>query len=69
MILICIFFVFTGIHLLHVIVGLGMLQLIRSVSKRSPLTKNDMRTLESGATFWHLVDLLWIVLFALLYLL
>ena len=63
------FFIFTGIHLLHVVVGLGVLLLVRSASKRHPLTKNDMRTLESGATFWHLVDLLWIVLFALLYLL
>jgi len=63
------FFIFTGIHLLHVVVGLGVLLLVRSASKRYPLTKNDIRTLESGATFWHLVDLLWIVLFALLYLL
>lgn len=63
------FFVFTGIHLLHVLVGLVVLAVLRSVSRRPEAGPNDLRTLESGATFWHLVDLLWIVLFALLYLL
>jgi len=63
------FFVFTGIHLLHVLVGLTVLCFLRAVSRRSALTRADMRTLESGAIFWHLVDLLWVMLFALLYLL
>jgi nitric oxide reductase NorE protein len=62
------FFIFTGIHLLHVIVGIGVLLLIRNVSRRPALTQRDLATMESGATFWHLVDLLWIVLFALFYL-
>ena len=63
------FFIFTGIHLLHVLVGIGVLLLVRSVSRRPALTRRDIGTMESGATFWHLVDLLWIVLFALFYLL
>ncbi len=63
------FFIFTGIHLLHVIVGIGVLLLVRSVSRRPALARRDIATMESGATFWHLVDLLWIVLFALFYLL
>jgi nitric oxide reductase NorE protein len=62
------FFVFTGIHLFHVLLGLGILLLIRRVSARRVLGVHEMRVIESGATFWHLVDLLWIVLFALLYL-
>lgn len=63
------FFVFTGIHLLHVLVGLGVLFIARSVSQRPVLRERDIRTIESAATFWHLVDLLWIVLFSLFYLL
>lgn len=63
------FFVFTGIHMVHVLVGLGVLLVARSVSQRPVLRANNIRTIESGATFWHLVDLLWIVLFSLLYLL
>lgn len=63
------FFVFTGIHLFHVLVGIGVLFMMRSVSRNPEMNARRIRTLESGATFWHLVDLLWIVLFALLYLL
>ncbi len=63
------FFIFTGIHLLHVLVGLGVLSFLLRVSRRPVLTLGNIRTLESGAIFWHLVDLLWIMLFALLYLL
>jgi nitric oxide reductase NorE protein len=63
------FFVFTGIHLLHVLVGIAVLGVLRGVSRKPAAGPHDLRTLESGATFWHLVDLLWIVLFALLYLL
>lgn len=63
------FFVFTGIHLVHVFIGIGVLIFLRGVSRRPVLREREIRTLESGATFWHLVDLLWIALFALLYLL
>jgi len=62
------FFVFTGIHLFHVLLGLVVLLIVRRVSARPLLGVHEMRVIESGATFWHLVDLLWIVLFALLYL-
>lgn len=62
------FFVFTGIHLFHVLIGLGVLIGIRRLSQREQIDARAMRTIESGATFWHLVDLLWIVLFALFYL-
>ena len=41
---------------------------LRRVSRRERLDSKALRTIESGATFWHLVDLLWIVLFALFYL-
>jgi nitric oxide reductase NorE protein len=63
------FFIFTGIHLLHVVVGVVVLIFLLKVSQRPTLNSRDVRTLESGGIFWHLVDLLWIMLFALLYLL
>jgi nitric oxide reductase NorE protein len=63
------FFVFTSIHLLHVVIGIAVLMVLRAVARRPVLARRDIRTLESGATFWHLVDLLWVFLFALLYLL
>lgn len=58
----------TGVHLLHVLVGLGVLAYMRKWARRAALTAAELRNLESGASFWHLVDLLWIMLFALLYL-
>ena len=63
------FFIFTGIHLVHVLIGIGILFLVRNISTRPSLNAQDIRGIESGSMFWHLVDLLWVVLFALLYLL
>jgi nitric oxide reductase NorE protein len=63
------YFMYTGIHLLHVLLGLIVLTLLFLVSRRPSLDANAVRLLESGGIFWHLVDLLWVVLFALFYLL
>ncbi|WP_028654478.1 cytochrome c oxidase subunit 3 [Nocardioides sp. J54] len=57
-----------GIHMIHVVIGSGVLLSMAATVRRSKLAGNEQRNIESGATFWHLVDLLWIVLFALLYL-
>lgn len=62
------YFVFTGIHFLHVLIGMGVLSLMWSITRKPVSNAGDMRTLESGASFWHLVDLLWIMLFTLIYL-
>lgn len=64
------YFIFTGIHLMHVIVGVGLLLYFwMSLSKPGGLDNVGLMGIESGATYWHMVDLLWIVLFPLLYLL
>ncbi len=62
------YFIFTGIHLLHLVIGLGVLGFLVALAQRPQLTARDHMNLESGACFWHMVDLLWIVLFPLLYL-
>jgi nitric oxide reductase NorE protein len=62
------YFAFTGIHLVHVLLGLGILMFMRAGS-RSPTSPQRRLLIESGGLFWHLVDLLWIVLFALFYVL
>jgi nitric oxide reductase NorE protein len=63
------YFMYTGIHLLHVLLGLIVLTLLLLVSRRPSLDAHAVRLVESGGIFWHLVDLLWVVLFALFYLL
>lgn len=57
------YYMLTGVHLLHV--GLGLL--ILGIVARELRTTRRMSMVESGATYWHLVDLLWIVIFGLLY--
>jgi nitric oxide reductase NorE protein len=63
------YFAFTGIHLVHVMVGLGVLLFVRSAARDPQAADKRMVLIECGATFWHMVDLLWIVLFALFYVL
>ena len=60
------YYVLTGVHCFHVLLGLGILCLVwRELHGAQP---PRMRILEIGATYWHMVDLLWILIFALLYL-
>ena len=59
---------FTGIHLMHVFIGMGVLAWTARYSWSQGFDERKMRNLESAGSFWHVVDLLWIVLFALLYL-
>lgn len=60
------YFMLTGIHLAHVLVGTLILIIFWVKWRRSE--PQDLRGFESIAAFWHMVDLLWIVLFPLLYL-
>jgi nitric oxide reductase NorE protein len=63
------YYMFTGIHLLHLLIGLGVLGYLMLRTRRADPGPGHVRVMEAGAAFWHLVDLLWVVLFALLYLL
>lgn len=62
------YFMFTGIHLIHVFLGLGVLAFVRSRFDDKGKLVASPALIEGGAAFWHLVDLLWLVIFALLYL-
>jgi nitric oxide reductase NorE protein len=62
------YFVFTWLHLLHLLVGMGVLVFLRSLAGRAELTPKQVGYLEAGGCYWHMVDVIWIVLFPLLYL-
>jgi len=62
------YFTLTGIHLIHVVVGTSMLTYLWVRSRRGTYDHLHRAVPESVASYWHLVDLLWIVLFPLLYL-
>lgn len=61
------YFAFTAVHLLHVLVGLGALLFLRSRCIPS-VTPGGLSVVEGCGVFWHLVDVLWVVLFAIFYL-
>ncbi|HEX4189506.1 MAG TPA: cytochrome c oxidase subunit 3 [Marmoricola sp.] len=62
------YFILTGLHLFHVVIGLGALGFLIRQTGRPELTERRWMVVEGAACFWHLVDLLWIFLFPLLYL-
>jgi nitric oxide reductase NorE protein len=62
------YFILTGVHLFHVCVGMAVLAFLLTQTRQTDLSETRMAVVEGGACFWHLVDLLWIVLFPLLYL-
>jgi nitric oxide reductase NorE protein len=57
----------TGFHFLHVIVAMLFLSILLIKTLQGAYGAHDHHALESGAAFWHMVDLLWIVLFPLVY--
>jgi nitric oxide reductase NorE protein len=60
------YYVMTGMHLCHVVLGLVIMCFVIRNLKTSTTPKISF--IETGATYWHMVDVLWLVLFALLYL-
>lgn len=62
------YFVLTGMHLGHVLVGTSILAYLWLKSRTERNAEANLTTYESGAIYWHMVDLLWICLFPLLYL-
>lgn len=50
------------------LIGVVVLVLLFAQARRADLSATRTAVVEGGACFWHLVDLLWIVLFPLLYL-
>lgn len=61
------YFLLTGFHFLHVVVAMVFLGFVGVVMARERGPSTHLGTLESAAAFWHMVDLLWIVLFPLVY--
>ena len=63
------YFVLTGVHFLHFLAGMVVLALLWFRAAREPVDGPLFGWIESGGLYWHMVDLLWIVIFPMLYLL
>ena len=57
----------TGFHFLHVLVGAVVFAVLGWKARQGAYGPMRLNGPESGAVFWHMVDLLWMVLFALVY--
>ncbi len=62
------YFFMTGLHALHVIVGAVLLLFVIRAINQKRVTQDRFMFLENGGLYWHLVDLIWIYLFPLFYL-
>ena len=62
------YFFMTGIHALHIIIGMVLISVILVRVRKDRITSDNFQLLENGGLYWHLVDLIWIFLFPLLYL-
>ena len=64
-----IYFAMTGVHALHMVVGLGIMSVIFWMAARNRFTPEYHSPVEISGLYWHFVDIVWIFLFPLLYLL
>ena len=64
-----IYFVMTGLHALHMIVGLGLMLWLLWTAFKGNYTADYYMPVEMSGLYWHFVDIVWIFLFPLLYLL
>ncbi|HEY3383653.1 MAG TPA: cytochrome c oxidase subunit 3 family protein [Vicinamibacterales bacterium] len=62
------YFAMTGLHALHMIIGLGILSVILYMAWRGRFTEAWHTPVEISGLYWHFVDIIWIFLFPLLYL-
>jgi cytochrome c oxidase subunit 3/cytochrome o ubiquinol oxidase subunit 3 len=63
------FFILTGIHGTHVLIGIVWLVSLWGLSMQSRLSQGDSERVEIAGLYWHFVDVVWIVIFTVIYLL
>jgi cytochrome c oxidase subunit III len=62
------YFAMTGLHALHMVVGCGILTWLLIMTWKGRFTPEYMTPVDIGGLYWHFVDIIWIFLFPLLYL-
>ena len=61
------YWILTGFHFLHVLLGMVILGWMAMRCQRGLYTGGDCAGLESGVLYWHMVDMVWVLLFPLVY--
>jgi cytochrome c oxidase subunit III len=62
------YFFMTGMHALHMVVGLGIMTYLLLKGRTGAFTSGHFTPVETSGLYWHFVDIVWIFLFPLLYL-
>lgn len=62
------YYVMSGIHALHILIGIGLFIYVFMQIRKEKIHSTDYVWLENTGLYWHLVDLIWIFLFPLFYL-
>jgi cytochrome c oxidase subunit 3 len=62
------YFAMTGLHALHMIIGIGLLSVLLIMAWRGRFTPEYHNPVELSGLYWHFVDVIWIFLYPLLYL-
>ena len=62
------YYVMTGLHGLHVIIGIVLIAVMMRLTSKGIINNDSYVKLESAGLYWHLVDIIWIFLFPLFYL-
>lgn len=64
----CFYFFMTGVHALHMIIGLGLLLVLLLRARRGVFSAQYYAPVEVTGLYWHFVDVVWVFLYPLLYL-
>jgi cytochrome c oxidase subunit III len=62
------YFFMTGLHAIHIIVGMIFIVVVANLIMKDKIDSGNFSLLENSGLYWHLVDLIWIFLFPLFYL-
>jgi len=62
------YFAMTGLHALHMVIGVGLMSVIAWMAYRRRFSPEYYAPVEMSGLYWHFVDIVWIFLFPLLYL-
>lgn len=62
------YFGMTGLHALHMVVGIGLMMILVFMARAGKFTPENPNPVEMSGLYWHFVDIVWIFLFPLLYL-